>query len=416
MEEKQGSKHEKADSGLIKRLTEFFWIRLSLWGLYGSRTMPLTMTDGIHLTAWPRWGALAPPVALLTGLLFGWFHLGYEYVYSESILFLTIAVILGIFSAHLGLMFLVGFIFGEFVLSLDWSSTPGFGRNGVVENVVFYRIPLLISYGLLAVLLVKIPVLTKQLLVQIRPPQGLSEKAKTVFVMIGHGLLTGVMVYFWVQIMPVLIRPVFTWLSRNPRVDAIETFQVYGFWLVMIAVFISILRVYLQSLTTFRAELRKRMDRVADRFEQKLEEKPNLVPLGERLHPWIHTVLVSAMLTLVLAGLYESWLDAFLLGAFILVLQAARARLIPVPLGKWPEWMERIPLLYRLIIGFVLLLYLSHTVLDYTFSSRSYTFRPVILLTGLAMLITFLLNPGDPKPRPRPSSFPSSESKGGPSA
>ncbi|PTM57536.1 hypothetical protein C8J48_0084 [Desmospora activa DSM 45169] len=373
--------------------------------------MPLTMTDGFHLTAWPRWGSLLPLVSLTTGLLFGWLNLGYEYIYSESILFLTVAVIFGIFSAHLGIMFLIGFTFGEFILSLDWFSTPRIGRDGIVQNIFLHRVPLLISYGLLAVLMVKIPVLTKQLLAQIHPPQGLSRKTKTTLVMIGHSLLTAVMVYFWIQIMPVLIRPVFTWISRNPSVKAVETFQVYGFWLVFVAVFISLFRVYLQSLTTYQRELRKRIDTLERTFEQRLMEKPEVIPLRDRLHPWVHTILVSVMLTLVLSGLYESWIDAILLSSFILFLQAARIRLIPVPLGKWPQWIERVPLLYRLIIGFVVILFLSHQIMNFFYSSSLQTFRPVILLTGLAMFIAFLLNPGNPSQNPS-SSFPSSEQKG----
>jgi hypothetical protein len=382
----------------LNGLIQLFWIKPALWGRYVSRTMPMNILDGIQLTVWPKIAAFVPLVVLLIGLLFGWAQLGFESIYSESFVFLLIAIMIGFFSANLGLMFLVGFVFGEFFLALDWTSTLTWRHDTVWENILYFRIPLIMTYGLLAGLIVKVPVLIKHLLVQVRPPQGLGSQVQLGFMMIGHALVTTFLVYFWMQVMPVLVRPVFTWSSRNPPVEAIETFQVYGVWLIVAAIVSSAARLYLQHRTTYHPYCRSRLEQVEQQLQHTFASVNEVKPWAERFTPWGRTIALSALLTLLLSGLYASWLDALILGTFIFVLQAARMRLIPVPLGKWPQWMERIPLLYRLVFSFLIILFLTRTVLNHYFSSWGSTsqesFTPVIVLTGLSMLIVFLLNPG----------------------
>lgn len=378
---------------VLEKMSDLFWIRLSLWSRYISRQMPLKTTDGIYLNVNPIAGAAAPIAALLLGLLFGAGQLGYDTVYTESMLFLCIAVLFGTFSANLGMLFLAGFVVGEFILAANWTSVPSTRYDGLIANVFRYRIPLLISYGLLAIVTVQIPVLIKQLLIQIKLPLRFNNHIKLGFAMLTQPLLTGTVIYFWVQIMPVLIRPVYTWTARTPRVEAMANFQEYGYVLVTLAVLASLLRVYLQSRTVFDKTLSERMDQIEQKADRVFTKAKPVKPIGDYFHPWVKTVALTLVMAVTLSGLYELWWDALILSAFILVIQAARSRLIHIPLGKWPYWMARIPVLYRLIIAFLLILYFSKSIIEYYYSGYQQTFRPVIVMTGLAMVFVYLLTP-----------------------
>ncbi len=144
--------------------------------------------------------------------------------------------IVGISSANLGLLFIVGFIFGDFFLyHISWTEVGWRRDEGFFENVIKVRIPLLIEYGLLYILMVKIPMVTKALTAQLRVP-FLPLKASFSIAAALYTLITGVLVYFWTHTVPVLIRPVFTWVSSSPPSQATVPLQQYEWVVIFVAV------------------------------------------------------------------------------------------------------------------------------------------------------------------------------------
>lgn len=381
---------------------QLFWVSWPVESRRLSKTMPVHTTDGLYLTAWPWAAAILPPAAIVLGVAYGWGKWGFQWSFTESLSFLLIALILGLSSANLGVLFLAGFAFAHFFLGTDWVSTPRFGRTGLLANVFLHRVPLMMLYGLLALLIVKIPVTTKQLLVQIPPPSSWSRKSKVALVMIGHALLTGLAVYFWLQTMPVLVRPVFTWVGLDPSVDAVVTLQEYGFVLIIAALATSAGRIYLQSLTAYDSPYSQRVDALEQRLAIRFDEAGPVTPMiSGRLSPLTRCTANALLLTLLLSGLYEHWIDAVILFVFSFGIQGIRHGVIPVSLGRWPRWIEGFPLLYRMSAGFLIILLITRQVLNYFMSTYQTTFRPVTLLTGLAMVILFILNPGlDEQPKP----------------
>ncbi|MDR6226827.1 hypothetical protein [Desmospora profundinema] len=384
---------EKIDSA-IKRLVRFEWVDLPLRSRHLTPGLPVILTDGLFLTAWPWVAAVLPLLAFFSGLGFGWGQWGYEQAWTESMILMMVAAVFGILSARLGIGFLFGFILGDFFLARpEWIVIdPWTGETSVWEPLLQIRLPLLLSYGLLAFLTVHVAVWTKSLLSQLTPPPTLSREISRWWAFIGHGALTWTLVYFWSQAVPILIRPIFTWSGDDPPASAMEPLQEHGGWLLLIAVTVSILRIYLQGLTASQQEKSIRMDEM----EHLLAAAPPVVPWTLRLPRVVRTLASTAWITLLLAGLYYSYWDAVGLGLFILLLQAARHGLIRIPLGDWPRWMERIPLLFRLVIGFVLIQGFSQQVLQEAWYWTD-NFRPVLLLTALSFLILYLLNPGLPE-------------------
>lgn len=371
-----------------ERIVRFWWVQLPFRACRFSKKLPYTFLDGLYLAAWPTVAAWVPLLALMTGLVIGWWHLGFESVFSESLVMLMIAVIVGTSSANLGLLFIVGFSFGDFFLHHTSWTQVGWRRNeGVFEHVIKVRIPLLIEYGLLYMLVVKIPMVTKALSAQLRVP-FLPLKASFSVAAALYVVLTGVFVYYWTQTVPVLIRPVFTWVSSNPPAKATVPLQHYEWVIIFVAIVIAAVRMLLQGMTAFHSEVGKPLEEL----ERELRDLPPVKSLEDLLNPWFLTAFATLWSILLIAGVYKSWIDPVLIGALIFVLLAVRRQLIPVPLGVWPKLMDKIPMLIRLVFGFILIKIISSAILVHMMRTTD-TFRPLLLMTAVSMLIIFLLTP-----------------------
>lgn len=381
---------------VLERFVRFWWVQLPFRASRFSKKLPYSLLDGLYLAAWPAVAAWAPLLAVVTGLMIGWWHPGFESVFSESLVVLMIAAIVGMSSANLGLLFIVGFIFGDFFLQhTSWTQVGWRRDEGFLEHVIKVRIPLLIEYGLLYILMVKIPMITKALTAQLRVP-FLTLKASFGFAAALYVMLTGVLVYFWTQTVPVLIRPVFTWVSSRPPAEATVPLQQYEWVIIFVAIVIAAIRMLLQGMTAFRSEVGMPLDQL----ERELRELPPVKSLGDRLNPWFLAAAAALWSVLMISGVYKSWIDPVLIGALIFVLLAIRQQLIPVPLGVWPKLMDKIPLLIRLVFGFILIKIISSAILENAMHSTD-TFRPLLLMTALSMLIIFLLTPQLPDVQPK---------------
>jgi hypothetical protein len=364
------------------RAAELAWVEAPLRARRLSLPLAQVLADGHHLAAWPGRAGALPPLALLLGLLTGWRHWGFDHVFSESLALLALLVLLSSVGGGPAALFALGFACGDFFLSdLPWSP------------FLRVRLPALIEYLLLALPAV-IPVTAKTLLAQLPPPASLSRRARFGLAALGQVGLTAGLVYLWAQAVPILIRPVFTWVGSAPTVAAMEPLQRRLGWVVAAAVLGAAVRMAVQSSTAFHPHAAARLDRLEDRFRSA----PPVQPAAERIPAPLQVAGRTALTLLLLAGMLQYWVDAVLLAALVALLHAARMRLVPVPLGRWPAVAERIPLLLRFALALVIVYLASRSVLAQEASRETATFRPIVLLVGFAMLVTFLLAPGPPRP------------------
>ena len=372
------------DKGWSHVLVHYAWIRLPLVARRLSGKLTRALVDGHYLTAWPPAAAVLPPIALLAGLFIGWQHWGFTVVFSESMVVMIGAAVLGILSGHLGVLFVVGFALGDFFLSdTPWSP------------FLQVRLPQVIEYSLLGLLTAMTPVLTKTLLVQLTPPDAIPRPVRFGFAVLGHVALTCAIVYLWIQIVPVLIRPVFTWQGSAPTNVAVAPLQHSGMALVVAAGCASLVRMALQGMTAFQGVYGERLDAL----EAELAAAEPVQPLVDRLPALARIAGRTLWALLLLAGMLQFWLDALLLAGIIMVLQVARERLVPVPLGPWPRFIERVPLLFRFLVGFAIIYFISDAVLAAQLRATN-TFRPIVILVGLSLVLFFLLAPGLPRTDP----------------
>lgn len=374
-----------------------WWVHLPAAARRLSSILADALTDGYYLVAFRPLGALAPPVALLIGLWFGWFTPGFSEVFTESLFFLLVAAVLGVLSGNLGVLFVIGFAFGDFFIAHpEWT-----GRWGVIGSLLRVRIPLLIQYGLLTLLCVNVPVVSKSLVSNLRGLSRFGPGAALALASLLHAAVTFILVYFWTQAVPILIRPIFTWTGGAPTVSAMSVLQsssaltIAGF-----AVAASLIRMALQAATAVNPAFSARVEPVEAGFRSTEPAES----LAQRLPPPVRVTAQGAWATLMLSGMLLAWIEALLLFALIWLVGAARAGLVRLPVKTWQSLVEHVPFTFRIAATFTAIFFAAQRLTEWAASQPGgnvWGFRLIILVTAIALVISFLLNPGLPEPRKR---------------
>lgn len=355
-----------------------------------SGQLAYALLDGAALVAWPAAPLLAMPAALGVGLGFGWLHPGFDELYTESLVFLLLAVAIGTLSGLLGALLTLGYALGDFLLwHRAWNA-----EDGVAGDLGRQWLPLLLTYALLAVLTVRTAIIAKGLAAQLALPARIDRRARFALAAAAHLLITAGLVWLWTAATPLLVRPIYTWNGRQPTIEAISPLQEEGAAVVVVALLVAGARLALQYRTAVTASLTARLDALED----TLRPARPIRPLLDRL-PLLRLLIAAATSLLLLAALLEGVAEAIVLGALLLAIGAARAGLLPVPLGRWPELADRIPLVVRLAIGFLIVSWLTQAVVAPSFPATT-SFRPILISTILALVVLYLLNPRTPQAAP----------------
>lgn len=139
-------------------------------------------------------------------------------VYTESLLFLVVALAIGVFSPSAGLLLVVlHAVFDLFVSSRELELKPFLpalaGR--------------LVSFWLLFLLVVAIPVMSRAIVASTLGSTQPADRRLRVTLAFGSGALTaGALLFVWTQAVPYLIRPVFVWsvlyLPTDPAIMPVQ--------------------------------------------------------------------------------------------------------------------------------------------------------------------------------------------------
>jgi hypothetical protein len=173
-----------------------------------------------------------------------------------------------------------------------------------------------------------------------------------------------------------------------PRPEAIVPLQQGWQWLATAAATAALVRLLVEQMVTgdgshVRAisklqEERWRNPERRDEFWRNIPELPRIV-------------LRSVVITVVLAGIYQQWMDALLVAIVVIFFEIWRAGLV----ARLPEWWKRavfkMPPLFRFVIALVLGYLLSHWII--TRQWRGDTFRPVLWASISTLLLFYFLFP-----------------------
>jgi hypothetical protein len=376
------------------------WVRLPAAAARVSSGLAETMLDGSGALAIPALAMLVVPLAAAAGFAVGALHLTFETAFTESVLLMAAFAAVGIFSAHAGMWLLIAFAIGDFVLfHADWSTTPGafgFGEQGtLLTHLAEVRVPLVIEYGVLSLLVVGIPLSVKGLLGRLRFPGRLGPDGQLRLALAAGGALTAALVFLWTQAAALLIRPLFTFTGSSPTDAAIVPLQRDGLVVVIVATVVALVRVAIQQRGVPPGPAAARMDRLeAELAARRMRGRPLLA----RVPVTIRAVARAGWATLLLSGLYFEWADALIMGLILLGFTLARAGVVRLPLGRWPEIAAQLPVLLRLGLAFAIVFLIGNLTIDLITGSE--TFRPLVVITGVSLAVFFLLIPPAPPRRP----------------
>jgi hypothetical protein len=369
------------------RVTYFWSVTLPHWLDPWAPRFADAFADGAWAAAWRGMSGIAPLLALAVGFLVPQVWPGMRTVYTESLLFMVLIIVGAILSGPVGVMMLLGHI----IAMLVWGSTgvPLRTRNQQwLDYFVRREGSLLISYLLLAIPAIMVPRQARWMAEEAPLPVKASDTARVATQAILYGVGCGLLIYLWCQAVPALIRPIFTWLGMAPRVEAILPLQQGWQWLVSAAALAPIARLLAEWMATSDSS---RASVITALREQRWSNPDRRGEFWLNIPVLVRIILRSAVITLVLAGIYQQWIDALLVAIVIIFFDTWRAGLI----AYFPEWWEqtitKLPALLRLVTALSFGFVLSYWIITRQWSGD--TFRPVLWATVSTLLIFYFLFP-----------------------
>jgi hypothetical protein len=359
------------------RLIKFWWHNLPLLAGKFSIFISVILTDGLYLTRWSKLAAYAPTVSLLIGFFIGWKHFAAGNVFACSITVMAVMMAISSFGSGLGSWLLVGYSFGDFFLFPHPRSTIFY------ESFFLQQIPLLLSYTLLSILLVSIPLTTQALRLQTIPRL---KKLGLFGLVVEATLQAGIqssLVFVWTQSVPLLIRPVYTWQGGTPPIEAIQPLQNDWLILVQLAAILGVIRIFL--------EFKSLSDPlVIERGQSLKDELQNIKPYRISVHPYIIIIAKAAFTTAMLSGMITIKTDVLLLGGAITLAMLIRDSSFK-KLMSWTRLVCKIPILIRLILATGLSYYLALSIIDFMWKDDS--FSALLVSTMVGIIVFGLLMP-----------------------
>jgi hypothetical protein len=385
---------------VFDRVGRLWWVNLPRFGARLASSLGFTLLDGLWIGTLRVLNVVATPAALAAGLWIGWQQPGFNVVPSESLTLLAVFVVVGVVSAQLGLTLLCGFVVGNFFLAdTAWSFTAralhhDWWGGEVGAYLLRVRLPLLISYGVLAVVLVKLPLGMKAIARALVPGDRAPLVLRVLIALVAQVALVAVVVYLWALASPVLLRPVWSWIGLAPTVDAIRPLQHDAATLARVAAAAAAARLAIQTLLVTVRPLGER----AAELERDLARPLTKAPLYDRLPRWLRSIVTAALSTVLLAGLCATWLDAACAFAAIALFQLLRTGALSLPITPWVRLMDRVPVLLRFAAGIAAVYFVGAWFLPDRVRTAE-TFRPQLVFLLLGLAVFFVLIPSVPGSR-----------------
>lgn len=378
---------QQAGENRTRSICEWFWVRLPLLAQHMSRRLGAITGEGYYLAARPGTGALLPPFAFTLGLACGWFHPGFEQIVYQSWFVLGSALLLAALSGQLGLLFVVGYAFGNMFLG---PATPS-GAPSWTELPLEVGVPLLIEYLVLGLFLSQLSTVSKALARQVPLPKRWIGGRRFAALALLEAAAAALMVWGWVRALPIVLRPRFTWSGAPEPADAMVAIQQIALALAGMAAIVTLARLALQHRTAFSAACRPWLDHL-DRLRQSVPASAK--PLVEHIPPLAALALQVLLGLGLMAGLMDAWIDALVALAVLGIVQAARKGILPV-LGGWPALAARLPVIVRMLVG-IAVLALAGPMLLWFFFGQASGMRPLLFITLFSLVIFLLLLPPAP--------------------
>jgi hypothetical protein len=347
-----------------------------------------SLADGGYLRALGGVSVLAPIVAFLLGAALAGLRplIGLEAV-TGSVLVLMVMLVVASVAAGLGLWTTMGWTLTSLVVAPIplWEST--FDAPGG-WTLLAGRTAVLVEGAVVASVLVGVPLMTTTCRAAIARALRRFPKLALGVAALGSGLVAGLGTFSWVQVAPLLVRPLFLWPDGStPSVEAIAPVQQRGWVLMVVAVVLAVARTPVEAALARRA----RVVHIAG-------TNPRTPATGGLV---VRAVVSGILTTLLLGGLYATWLVAAVALIALIGLNLLRTVVLPAIPG-YSRVLSTVPVLLRvLVVAIVTVLVGRVLVLGVGFDSS--TFHPVLwtVLVSMAAAAAILPRPVPGAPRGR---------------
>jgi hypothetical protein len=185
------------------------------------------LADGAWLRVVPAAAVIGPIVAFALGFWIGGFRDETYETYTYSVGLLCILTLPACFGAGLGFASLAGYVLGDLFLFDHHVGADTFPDG--LDHLTRWLVPLLVTYLLLAILLVGAPAIGAAFRFQVQrvlkgQPPGVRFVAATAANVAGVVLTA----WSWISVMPVLIRPPWLWADLGQPTDPFLDLQDIG--------------------------------------------------------------------------------------------------------------------------------------------------------------------------------------------
>lgn len=387
-------------------IVDFWWLGIPRKLRRYSQLLWAAWSDGIYLTSFPRMAVVFPIVLLLFGFFEGATHWSPVTIdsnalnttipavtFAQILHLLFIAALLGSMSADFGLMIVVGFALGDYLVAGPFFR---FGPWAPVSGFFSYRVPQIFTYWIFLSLAVAPTVAANGLLAPVRRWLPRDNTPSVLGRVAASALVQGLLVYLWIPLATVTVRVVWAWVQQTPPLDVSDYIRMLNPWLPLAAGIGVILRAVLVRLTRGDQQL----DQRTKRLQQDAAEADLDLAWTRRMPLWLRAVFSGAASTVLLSGLISNQWSALVVGGGLVGICLLRTSFLP-RLAWWMQWIdtiERIPLIFRLASTTVITYYLTLGLLQLPGSSpglnpKAGQFQAELGCLGAGLLIMIVLMP-----------------------
>ncbi|NCR54817.1 MAG: hypothetical protein GPJ10_15920 [Microcystis aeruginosa L211-07] len=255
--------------------------------------------------------------------------------------------------------------------------------GNIFQTFFVVQIPLLLSYALLSILLISIPLTSQGLRLQTVPRLKTLGTIGLVTEGLLQALIQSTLVFVWTQAVPILIRPVYTWQGITPPVAAIQPLQYNGQMLALLAGILGAVRIFLEFKSSSDSQVKERGEKLREVLLSR--KMPN-----NSLPPVIGVFIKAICSTAMLSGMLSNWFEAIILGLSITGVMLLRDS-TPKKLIGWANIVNRFPILLRLIAATWLSYFLASMIIELMW--RGDSFISIVISTMVGIMIFALLMP-----------------------
>jgi hypothetical protein len=252
---------------------------------------------------------LASACALGVGLLIGGVRLGFTDLYTEAIALMATLLAVGIVFSGLGAGIALGIAAGDIAVTLGRCLIGLLTSDSSIWACAATVASRLLVYSVLLSLVVFIPQSARYAARSVRLPRRVAGwRAAGAVRWVLTTALTVLFVWIWSETVPLLTRPLFTWSGRTPPVISPDSHAHDRDILLIVAVCACAARAALRRAMPACATPPRDYAAVRALVRKRLEQ-------AEQQPTWRRVAWMTSVMTFMLSGLCQSWLDGALLAA-----------------------------------------------------------------------------------------------------